>query len=447
MSINNSREFLDSLVGSGDWLITDHLVAGRNVQLAPGTFPLPDWDNWPYAISTVTFTGTSRNDALLGGGGELYAFFMGTRGDDLYGAFTENELGYVDYSGARTGVFVDLRYTGTRTFTDAEGEVRTVGIVGKASDGFGGTDYFADSPNFPGSGMYGFFGSSHRDVMIADSEGEWGHEFYGGAGKDLLINGVIQYGGAGNDRLVNGWLNYGEDGCDLLIGGTEQHGGAGNDRLVGRVTENGYTGEGDGYWGEGGEGNDCLLGTDFIDALIGGAGDDRILAGGGDDWIVTGNEGDDHVDGGAGDDFIDGGVGRDVLVSGAGSDTINPDVELFQAAPDQARDGARDVIRITREDIGDFNDVVLSRAFEAGRDQIRFGAARDEDFRVYHENQSINPATGLPFRSDDLADRVNTVLQIDQDGDGFGATDPDADDYFLFVLDADLALRSGFLLT
>lgn len=76
---------------------------------------------------------------------------------------------------------------------------------------------------------------------------------------------------------------------------------------------------------------------------------------------MTGNEG---------NDYVDGGVGKDVLVSGSGSDTINPDVEFFQKAPNQARDGARDVILVTKADLGDYTDVVLSRAFEAGRDQI-----------------------------------------------------------------------------
>ena len=39
----------------------------------------------------------------------------------------------------------------------------------------------------PGFSMYGFFGSSHRDVMIADPDSIWGHEFYGGAGNDLFV--------------------------------------------------------------------------------------------------------------------------------------------------------------------------------------------------------------------------------------------------------------------
>lgn len=415
MSISNSREFLANLVASGDYLITDHLLAGRNVRLAPGAYPPPNWDLYPTPVASVTFTGTSRSDALFGGGGELFAFFMGSRGDDLYGVGPSPEVfvnAYADYSGARSGVFVDMSYRGSRSYTDAEGETRTVDIVGKARDGFGGVDYFAESAedgNEGFSSVIGIFGSSHHDVMIG---GGGIDAFYGGGGDDLLRSGEC-YGGEGDDRLV-------------------------------------MTGDAD--WSNlarGDEGNDCIIGSNFIDhSLRGGAGDDRIFARGGNDGFVTGDEGDDYVDGGAGNDFIDGGVGRDVLISGAGNDVINPDVEFFQSDPNQARDGNRDVIRVIRADVGDFNDVVLSRAFEAGLDQVRFReAAAGRDFRVYHEDQSINPATGRPFRSDDLADRANTVLQIDADGDGFGAGAADGDDYFLFVLDAELFLRHGWLLT
>lgn len=416
MSINSSREFLADVVASGDYLITEHILAGRNIQLAPGLYPPPDWNLYPTPAHSVTFTGTTGKDTLFAGGGELLAFFMGSRGDDLYGVGPSPDVfvnSYVDYSEAKKGVFLDGSYRGSRTFIDAEGETQTVAVIGRARDGFGGTDYFAESAEDWAAGstsVIGVFGSSHRDVMIDGGAGFF--EFYGGAGDDLLI-GWSCYGGAGDDRLIR-------------------------------------TGAGDwSGWANGEEGDDCLIGSDFIDSrLSGGAGDDCIFAKSGNDGYVTGNEGNDYVDGGAGDDFIDGGVGKDVLVSGAGSDIINPDVEYFQLDPNQARDGARDVIRVTRADVGDFNDVVLSRAFEEDRDQVRFcEAAAGRDFRVYHEDQSINPATGRPFRSDDLADRANTVLQIDVDGDGFGGAAADGDDYFLFVLDADLAQRSGWLLT
>ena len=103
----------------------------------------------------------------------------------------------------------------------------------------------------------------------------------------------------------------------------------------------------------------------------------------------------------------------------------------------QPTDGARDVIRITRNDVGTYRDEVLYNAFEEGLDQIRFADAVrcGIDFRVYQEPVAASPG------------RVNTVLQIDQDGDGLGGGTPDADDYLLVVQGADLALHDGYLLT
>lgn len=408
MSINNSREFLAHQVGL---IITDHRVTGRNVQLDPGTYPPLNWDDYPTPVDSVTFAGTSKGDTLFAGGGELFAFFMGTRGDDLYGVGPSPGVyvnSYVDYSGSRSGVFVDMSYRGTRSFTDADGETRTVNIVGKAQDGLGGTDFFAQRAGSSSSSIFGIFGSSHHDVII-DS-----FNAYGAGGNDLIIGGVA-YGGTGSDTLV------GRDGWAGLFGD---------------------------------EGNDWIFGVDNIDGesdayLIGGPGNDHIFAGAGDDGYVTGDKGNDFIDGGAGNDFIDGGVGRDTLLSGAGNDIINPDVEFFQLDPTQARDGARDVIHVTRADLGDFTDVVLSRAFEADRDQVRFADAvrGGADFRVFQEAQSFDPDTDRLLRADDQADLVNTVLQIDRNGDGFGGATPDASDYFLVVVDADLSLHHGYLLT
>lgn len=405
MSINNREDFLAYAADADGLVITDHLYFGKNRQVPPGTYTA-DWDAGQ--VDSVTFVGTRGRDTLLGGGGEVYTFFLGAKGDDLYGTelFTN---AYVDYSDAGRGVFVDMTYRGSRTFTDESGATRTEAVIGRAHDGFGGTDYFLEQQESGLEGyssIIGIFGSSHRDVMIADAGG-FG-EFYGGGGNDLLIGGFA-------------------------------HGGAGDDRLIGRAT-------GDFSYGAYGEdGNDILHGTDFIDFnLVGGAGNDRIYAGAGDDGAgrgrlvaVTGNEGNDYVDGGAGEDFIDGGVGSDILVSGAGSDTINPDVEYFQTNPTQPRDGARDVIRVTRADLGAYRDRVLFNAFEEDRDQIRFGEAvrGGKDFRVYQEDNATNPG------------RVNTVLQIDWNGDGFGEDAPDAGDYFLVAQGADLSLHHGYLLT
>lgn len=223
------------------------------------------------------------------------------------------------------------------------------------------------------------------------------------------------------------------------------YGGDGNDKLIGQSKD------GNSVVLRGEAGNDWLFGTDGPGRtdvrLNGGTGNDHIFAGAGDDVDLTGNEGNDCIDAGAGDDFLDGGVGKDVLRSGSGNDIINPDVEYFQIDPTQARDGARDLIKVTEDDLGDSTDVVLSRAFEAGRDRIDFAAAVKDgaDFRVYHEDQTYNTESGRVWPSD-VAGLSNTVLQIDWNGDGFGGATPDAADYFLVVLDVSLS-QHGYLLT
>jgi len=374
--------------------MADFTITGSNRQLVPGTFTEED---------SVTFLGTRGNDTLIGGGGELFTTFLGTPGNDLYGGGSELfSLTTVDYSKAPSAVVVNMDLTGTRTFTDEAGEARTVAIRGMAlRDGYGGTDSFMEFKLFDMigqvSGITGVIGSRFGDTMVG-----------------LTLDGL--HGGGGNDRLVGNSL-YGDDGNDLLIG------------------------RGPSDWSItlfGGDGNDCVFGTAANDVyLVAGAGNDRVFAGAGDDRYLVGEAGNDFVDAGTGDDFIDGGIGADVLVSGAGNDIINPDVELFQLDPDQPTDGTRDVIRITRDDVGAYRDEVLHNAFEEGIDQIRFGDAvrGGRDFRVYQEPVAT------------VAGSVNTVLQIDRDGDGFGGDVPDESDYFLVVQGAALSLHHGYILT
>ncbi len=291
MSINNKADYIASLADDG-LLVTDHLYFGRNVQIPPGTYT-PDWDTGEF--DSVTFAGTAKNDVLIGGGGEYLAFFIGTRGNDLYGgglALGNDDafaLGVADYSGARGHVVVDLDLRSSRTFTDASGDVRTVSIIGRAlDDGNGGHDDFMEATAFGGgfSSVTTVIGSRFADTITGQS--------------------FDVFGGRGNDRLA----------------GNSLHGGEGNDLLVGEsVGGNSVV-----LWGD--EGNDRIFGTDGPGRtdvyLVGGAGNDRIFAGAGDDTYLTGNEGRDYIDAGAGNDFMDGGVGADVLLSGAGNDIDQP---------------------------------------------------------------------------------------------------------------------------
>jgi len=70
------------------------------------------------------------------------------------------------------------------------------------------------------------------------------------------------------------------------------------------------------------------------------------------------------------------------------------------------------------------------------------------DFTIAGSNRQLVPGT---FTEEEpvatVAGSVNTVLQIDGDGDGFGGDVPDESDYFLVVQGADLSLHHGYILT
>jgi Ca2+-binding RTX toxin-like protein len=88
---------------------------------------------------------------------------------------------------------------------------------------------------------------------------------------------------------------------------------------------------------EGNDGNDSIIGSNFVDELNGGLGDDTLLGTAGDDSIA-GEEGNDVVDGGAGNDRLRadhgrtvnvgndkvyGGEGDDLVYGGHGNDFLN----------------------------------------------------------------------------------------------------------------------------
>lgn len=417
MAINNKADYLAFMVAEGGFTtITDIIVAGQNRQLAPGTYT----QNLETGeVDSVTFLGTAKHDTLIGGGGEFFAFFLGTAGNDLYGggAALGNDdvfsLGIADYSDAPSRIVVNLDLAGSRTFTEENGAVQTVATLGRAPrDGYGGTDTFLEATAFGlvYSSVDTVIGTRFNDTLVGNS-----------------VAGSL-FGGAGNDRLT----------------GNSLYGGDGNDVLTGRATGNFE------LIAAGGDGDDLIFGTDFSDVrLTGGPGNDRIFAGRGNDRDVRGEAGNDRIFGGDGDDYIDGGIGADILVSGSGNDIINPDVEFFFLDANQATDGARDVIRVTRHDLGDFTDIVLSRAFEVGLDEIRFRDAVKGglDYRMHYEEQTINDATGRLYQANDLAGMANTVLHIDVNRNGFGDEYPDLSDYFLVVIDSTIAEHGGFLLT
>ncbi|MEM7523656.1 MAG: fasciclin domain-containing protein [Pseudomonadota bacterium] len=73
--------------------------------------------------------------------------------------------------------------------------------------------------------------------------------------------------------------------------------------------------------GDGGRGDDELIGGDRDDHIAGRRGDDTIDGGRGDD-VLRGGKGRDEIFGGEGDDILRGGKGRDELTGGGGDDKL-----------------------------------------------------------------------------------------------------------------------------
>ncbi|WP_144439559.1 Ig-like domain-containing protein, partial [Vibrio coralliirubri] len=83
--------------------------------------------------------------------------------------------------------------------------------------------------------------------------------------------------------------------------------------------------------GQGGSGNDVILGESGIDLISGGSGNDYLDGGSENDYIRAGS-GNDIVIGGSGDDHLRGENGSDILIGGLGDDILTGDDgdDLFQ---------------------------------------------------------------------------------------------------------------------
>jgi Ca2+-binding RTX toxin-like protein len=119
------------------------------------------------------------------------------------------------------------------------------------------------------------------------------------------INGVAQTHPFANVNKID---IHGGDGDDIVIAsatltlGFYADGGNGNDRMIG------------------GQGPDTFLGAAGKDVLYGGLGNDRLNGAGGNDKVL-GEAGSDRLYGGDGNDYIDGGSSLDRMDLGNGLDT------------------------------------------------------------------------------------------------------------------------------
>ena len=179
--------------------------------------------------------------------------------------------------------------------------------------------------SFGGSDTFVINDLSGTDVQIVDIS-LFDFAVPGGGNDVVVINGT-----AGNDTI----RLRSENGVVIVEGLATTIRITGTDAAGDRIEINGLGGDdtidatgleaaemrflGDGGAGDdvllGGAGDDVLSGGDGADVLFAGAGDNVVFGGAGDD-VLRGEEGDDVLDGGAGDDVLLGGAGDDVLLNG-----------------------------------------------------------------------------------------------------------------------------------
>jgi Ca2+-binding RTX toxin-like protein len=89
--------------------------------------------------------------------------------------------------------------------------------------------------------------------------------------------------------------------------------------------------------GQGGTGNDKILGNSKMNFLFGQGGNDVLKAEGGSDWL-EGGTGNDILYGGTGDDLLYGDVGKDTLYGGSGEDIFVFSSRLRSTEVDTVKD-------------------------------------------------------------------------------------------------------------
>ncbi|WP_270006781.1 calcium-binding protein [Solirubrobacter deserti] len=197
------------------------------------------------------------------------------------------------------------------------------------------------------------------------------------AGNDF--KDVVALAGLGNDRVVN------SSGVPM-----QGNGGPGNDTLIGDLKAKDML--------TGSSGNDELHGLGGFNELDGGTGDDQLLGGVSPDKM-KGGFGNDQLDGGGSDDVLDGGFGSDVIDGGAAGISVNERhdrvlygdrsarvvVDLTRFDATQGEVGEADTIREIEDVVtGNGGDSILGNEFAnsidagAGNDSVHGRDGRDQ---------------------------------------------------------------------
>ncbi|MFL5195781.1 MAG: calcium-binding protein [Microvirga sp.] len=195
-----------------------------------------------------------------------------------------------------------------------------------------GNDHISGGQRFPissGRGQFGgptfLFGEGGDDDLFLQSGGFAD----GGPGNDFLMADGVDAtlsGGQGNDQLVGAdFMFIGQPAPRNLMDGGDGDdtlgGGSSTDRAFGGAGGDTVNGRGGSDYLDGGADDDRVFGGDGADTVLGDTGNDYLNGENGDDTVVA-DGGNDYLSAGAGDDVVVGGIGNDTLFAGSGSDYL-----------------------------------------------------------------------------------------------------------------------------
>jgi Ca2+-binding RTX toxin-like protein len=248
--------------------------------------------------------GFDGNDTLDGGAGNDH--MNGGNGDDTY---VINSAG--DSINDSAGSSDRIRYAFAIDLTLAKfAGIENVTLTGNAAVGAKGDEFAnnlignnAANKLDGGLGADFLIGGLGNDIYIVDSVGDAIWELAGG-GTDSVISTAIAYTLSDDVEILT-----------LAAGGGDGTGNALNNKITGNATVNELAGA---------EGNDTIAGNGGNDTLVGDEGND-VLNGGTENDSLLGGDGNDNLIGGAGNDSLDGGAGNDSMNGGAGNDQYRVD--------------------------------------------------------------------------------------------------------------------------
>ncbi len=368
---NQSITGIENIVGtqSSDTLIG----AGSNANILQGSG------------GTDILIGLGGNDGLAGGRDD----------DDLFGGAGADVLnggGGTDtahYSGAATGVIVDMIANGANT-GDAAGDILI--------------------------SIERLTGSKFNDILLGTNNSE---TIFGGDGNDQI------FGRGGNDSL------FGGNGSDFFDGGAGIDTVSYSDETIGLTID--LQSQGAGAGGAAGDrlvSIENLVGTSQADNIF-GSGVGNFLVGGGGGDLMFGRGGNDGLAGGAGNDQLFGGTGGDVLNGGAGIDTAHYSGATSRVVVDLVANGANvgdasgdTLLSIENLAGSNFNDALLgddgeNQIFGLGGNDLLFGRGGDDTLIGGSGSDLFNGGNGF-----DTASYVGSNQSIGVNlggGPGFGA--------------------------